>query len=62
MMAMRMYFILPIPVVQKENPAVRNLFDSKRSVIQLTELVYENDELTCDRDKPVLYKIEKIIF
>ena len=35
------------------NPAPKNSFEAKRSVIQVAELKYENGELTCDRDEQV---------
>jgi hypothetical protein len=35
------------------NPAPRNSFEAKRSVIQVAELKYVNGALTCDRDETV---------
>ncbi len=40
----------------KENPAPSGSFDSKRSVIQLAELHYNNGQITCDRDEPFVKK------
>jgi len=41
------------PGRSKANPAARGSFDEKRSVIQVAELKYVNDEITCDRDEPI---------
>lgn len=46
------------PGRRKDKPAARNSFDDKRSVIQVTELFYENGELTCDRDRPTPVKLK----
>lgn len=51
------YFIHPGR--NKIKPAVKGSFDDKRSVIQIAELEYSNDTVTCDRDKPVTIKIKK---
>jgi sucrose-6-phosphate hydrolase SacC (GH32 family) len=46
------------PGRRKDQPAPKNSFDDKRSVIQVAELKYENGEITCDRDKPVRIKLK----
>jgi sucrose-6-phosphate hydrolase SacC (GH32 family) len=46
------------PGRRKDNPAARNSFDDKRSVIQVTELQYDNGVITCDRNLPVYIKLE----
>lgn len=38
----------------KLNPAPKNSFEAKRSVIQVVELKYVNDEVQCDRDAPTI--------
>jgi hypothetical protein len=40
------------PGRRKDNPAARNSFDDKRSVIQVVELHYNNGMITCDRNLP----------
>ncbi len=45
------------PGRNKINPAAKGSFDDKRSVIQIAELEYNNDTVTCDRDKPVIIKL-----
>ncbi|MDN5288505.1 MAG: glycosyl hydrolase [Mucilaginibacter sp.] len=45
------YFTHPGRTMDK--PAVRGSFESKRSVIQLTELHYHDGVVTCNRDEPV---------
>ncbi len=45
------YFVHPGR--RKDNPAPRNSFEDKRTVIQLAELHYLNGIITCDRDEPV---------
>jgi beta-xylosidase len=47
------------PGRNKINPAVTGSFDDKRSVIQIAELEYNNDTVTCNRDKPVIIKLKK---
>ncbi|MBC7874945.1 MAG: family 43 glycosylhydrolase, partial [Ferruginibacter sp.] len=42
-------FYFTHPGRQKDNPAKKNSFDDKRSVIQIAELKYGNGEITCDR-------------
>lgn len=42
----------------KDKPAARNSYNDKRSVIQLAELHYNNGEITCDRDEPVVIKLK----
>ena len=49
------------PGRSKINPASKGSFDDKRSVIQLAELKYENGEITCDRDEPVVVKNKKLL-
>lgn len=41
------------PGRSKSNPAAKGSFDDKRSVIQLAELKYLNEEITCNRDEAV---------
>lgn len=41
------------PGRRKDNPATKNSFDDKRSVIQVAELKYDNGSITCDRNLPV---------
>jgi beta-xylosidase len=47
------------PGRQKNNPAVKGSFEDKRSVIQIGQLEYNNETVTCDRDKPVIIKLKK---
>lgn len=47
-------FYFTHPGRRKDKPAERNSFDNKRSVIQLAELKYTNEEITCNRDEPVV--------
>jgi len=47
------------PGRSKANPAARGSFDDKRSVIQLAELKYVNEEIICDRDEAVTIKLKK---
>jgi hypothetical protein len=53
-------FYFTHPGRRKDKPATPGSFDSKRSVIQLTELFYKNGELTCDRDQPVQIKLKPV--
>lgn len=41
------------------NPAAKNSFDDKRSVIQVAELKYINGEIVCDRDEVVRIKLKR---
>ena len=50
-------FYFTHPGRRKDKPAIQGTIEDRRSVIQLTELFYENDELVCDRDKPVVIKL-----
>ncbi len=52
-------FYFTHPGRQKANPAIPGSTADRRSVIQLTELFYENGELLCDRDKPVMIQLKK---
>ncbi|MEO5682497.1 MAG: family 43 glycosylhydrolase [Chitinophagaceae bacterium] len=45
------------PGRRKDKPAAPGTTEGRRSLIQLTELVYANGELVCDRDKPVVIKL-----
>src|SRR4030095_7616583 len=45
----RMFFISH-PGRTKDHPAAKNSFDDRRSVIQLTELQYKDEEVFCDRN------------
>jgi hypothetical protein len=47
------------PGRRKDQPAPRNSFEDKRSVIQVAELKYENGEIVCNRDEPVHIKLVK---
>lgn len=47
------------PGRNKINPAAKGSFDDKRSVIQIAELEYSNETVTCNRDKPVIIKLKK---
>jgi hypothetical protein len=47
------------PGRNKINPAAKGSFDDKRSVIQIAQLEYNNDTVTCVRDKPVIVKLKK---
>ena len=49
------------PGRSKINPAPKESFDDKRSVIQLAELKYVNGEITCDRDEPVEVKHKSLL-
>jgi predicted GH43/DUF377 family glycosyl hydrolase len=51
-------FYFTHPGRRKDKPAVRNSFDDKRSVVQLAELRYVNNEITCDRDEPVTINLK----
>lgn len=41
------------PGRRKDKPAPKNSFDDKRSVIQLAELHFVNNEISCDRDEAI---------
>jgi hypothetical protein len=45
------------PGRRKDKPAARGATEDKRSVIQLTELEYNNGEITCDRNKSVSIRL-----
>jgi hypothetical protein len=47
------------PGRSKANPAARGSFDDKRSVIQVAELKYVKDEIVCDRDEPLTFRLKK---
>lgn len=51
-------FYFTHPGRTKGNPAKPGTVEDKRTVIQLTELFFENGELACDRDKPVFIKLK----
>ncbi|HLG38606.1 MAG TPA: family 43 glycosylhydrolase [Chitinophagaceae bacterium] len=51
-------FYFTHPGRRKDRPAVKNAFDDKRSVIQLAELKFNNEEVTCNRDEPVTIQLE----
>ncbi len=46
------------PGRRKDAPAAKNSFDDKRSVIQVTELHYQNGEIICDRNLPVYINLD----
>ena len=46
------------PGRSKANPAPSSSVDARRSVIQLAELEYKNEEIICDRDKPVRISLQ----
>jgi sucrose-6-phosphate hydrolase SacC (GH32 family) len=50
------YFVHPGKA--KKIPGSTEPVDTKRSVIQIAELGYENGYITCDRDKPVYLKLK----
>lgn len=55
----RMYlFYFTHPGRTKDNPAKPGTVEDRRTVIQLTELFFENGELACDRDRPVFIKLK----
>jgi hypothetical protein len=43
-------FFISHPGRTKDHPAAKNSFDDRRSVIQLTELQYKDEEVFCDRN------------
>ena len=47
------------PGRSKANPAAKASFDDKRSVIQVAELKYVNEEVMCDRDEALTFKLKK---
>lgn len=47
------------PGRSKANPAAKGSFDDKRSVIQVAELEFSNETVTCNRNKPVTAKLKK---
>jgi predicted GH43/DUF377 family glycosyl hydrolase len=51
-------FYFTHPGRRKDRPAARGSFDDKRSVIQVAELRYENNEIVCDRDLPALVRLK----
>lgn len=51
-------FYFTHPGRRKDNPASKNSFNDKRSVIQLAELKYNNGEITCDRNEPVKIRLK----
>jgi len=51
-------FYFTHPGRRKDKPAARNSFGDKRSVIQLAELKYNNEGITCNRDEPVIIHLE----
>lgn len=51
-------FYFTHPGRKKNAPAPWDSFDSKRSVIQLSELKYVNGEIVCDRDEPVSIQLK----
>jgi sucrose-6-phosphate hydrolase SacC (GH32 family) len=50
------YFTHPGRV--KDKQGLKNPFEMKRSVIQLAELHYTNEGITCDRDEPVIIQLK----
>jgi len=56
-------FYFTHPGRRKDKPAAPGTPEGRRSVIQLTELMYEDGELVCDRNKPVNIKLvaEKMV-
>ncbi len=51
-------FYFTHPGRTKEDPAKPNSFEAKRSVIQVAELRYENEEITCNRDEPTIINLK----
>ncbi len=43
----------------KQNPAEKKSFEFKRSVIQVAELKYVDNEIVCDRDEKIKFKLSK---
>lgn len=52
-------FYFTHPGRNKIHPAAKGSTDEKRSVIQIAQLEYQNDVITCDRDKPVAIPLKK---
>ncbi len=48
------------PGHSKANPAPKGSYDDKRSVIQIAELQYENDEIICNRNAKIKGKLKKL--
>ena len=51
-------FYFTHPGRRKDKPAVKNSFDDKRSVIQLAELKYINEEIACNRDERIKIRLK----
>ncbi|SDC10541.1 family 43 glycosylhydrolase [Niabella drilacis] len=51
-------FYFTHPGRRTDQPAAKNSFDDKRSVIQVAELKYSKGTLTCDRDEPVRIRLK----
>jgi hypothetical protein len=51
-------FYFTHPGRTKTDPAKPNSFYAKRSVIQVVELNYNNDQLTCDRNQPTFINLK----
>jgi hypothetical protein len=52
-------FYFTHPGRRKDKPAKPGTTEERRSVIQLAELFYENGEVICNRDKPVLVHLAR---
>lgn len=50
-------FYFTHPGRRKDRPAPRGSAEDKRTLIQLTELFYKNNELVCDRNRPVFIQL-----
>ena len=50
-------FYFTHPGRRKDKPAEHGTVEERRSLVQLTELRYENGELVCDRNKPTYIKL-----
>jgi hypothetical protein len=52
-------FYFTHPGRTKTNPAPAGSFESKRSVVQVAELKYNNGELACDRNQPTVIDLKQ---
>ena len=53
-------FYFTHPGRTKVSPAPSNSYETKRSVIQVAELEYQNGELTCDRNQTVFINLQPV--
>lgn len=52
-------FYFTHPGRRKDKPATDNSIESKRSLIQVAELKYDGEKISCDRDQPVMIRLAK---